>query len=177
MQLAPVKLLVPFLILAWTPAPAAEACLPLRVPSGSPISTIMITKPGRYCLKENVYGRLHLPDRRGEGRIIDIRTSDVILDLEGHTVGRYRWPGETHGLGIEIDDFARNIEIRNGVLEGHNECVVRLARAPLADLVPVARTRTARGFRFDDPRDRIIIEDVTFRHCKRDLFIVDLPRE
>ncbi len=64
-----------------------------------------ITAPGIYCLKNSV---------SGDG--ITIRTNDVVLDLNGHTL-------EAGKFGVHSDRVVKNITVRNGAIRADTYAV------------------------------------------------------
>lgn len=114
--------------------PMPDGCIPVGNPKRTDgISKIEIHKPGCYCLTENLHARIEMADRWAERTMIVIGASNVVLDLQGHTVGRGRLFVNPGGVGILILDErdtqkntqVRNITIKNGVLENFETGVAR----------------------------------------------------
>src|SRR4029079_2907084 len=82
----------------------------------------LITKPGNYCFTKDLYTRLDFPDHRAEGAIVEIRSSDVMIDMRGYTAGRGRIFTQHGGNGFKIENARStaprymNIVIKNGTL-------------------------------------------------------------
>ena len=135
-------------------------------------SKFEITKPGNYCLIENLDSRLDFADHSAEPRLIQIWSSDVVLDLQNHTLGRGKFFRSPGGVGIEINEKFYNITIKNGTLQDFEAGIYRGVSTLLDDkkkiLKPVYDPVT-RTYRFD--RDNIVIKNVRFINDKIDMQI------
>jgi hypothetical protein len=107
-------------------ATAAEPCTVLYIGSGSEISSIH--EPGVYCLMENIHARMDFADHSPEEQLISIWSSDVVLDLKGHTLGRGRIFKTLGGIGILLNDDISNITIKNGTLKDFQVGIYREAK-------------------------------------------------
>lgn len=155
-------------------APAPKGCKPIRALGGRGSSNqISIDKPGLYCLREDLHARLDFPDHRAEARLIQIFASDVVLDLGGHTLGRGAIFVQKGGHGIEIVGEAKNIVIRNGILENFDAGVYRYRSAGGMKKVRSLPMRTETGFQFGPPSDRVTLDNLTFKNCKEDLAFIE----
>jgi hypothetical protein len=85
----------------------------------------VIDRPGAYCLSQNVNLRLDFADHSAEHAIVEIMSSDVVLDMRGYAAAAGKWLGvfpQHTGDGIHIgvgpkytrERPYRNIVIRNG---------------------------------------------------------------
>lgn len=135
-------------------------------------SKFEITKPGNYCLIENLNSRLDFADHSAEPRLIQIWSSDVVLDLQNHTLGRGKFFRSPGGVGIEINENFYNITIKNGTLQDFEAGIYRgvstLSDGKKKILKPVYDPVT-RTYRFD--RDNIVIKNVRFINDKIDMQI------
>jgi hypothetical protein len=131
-----------------------------------------IREPGHYCLTEDMHARVEMADHWAERDLIVIRASDVVLDLQGHTLGRGRLLKNPGGHGIKIADVKfTNIHIKNGILQDFNFGVYRYD-FPTTDEIPTydAQTKT---YRF--PINNIVLENITFKDNKKN-FQIRIPR-
>jgi hypothetical protein len=96
----------------------SPGCIPLYVTEPSNRSAkIDIRIPGRYCLMTDLHARFDFADHPAEGRKIHIFSSKVELDLMGHTLARGRFFVQPGGIGIDLEEDAENVIIKNGKLE------------------------------------------------------------
>jgi len=164
--------------------PAKAGCIyfgnPERTYAGA---KYVIEKPGHYCLTENLHARIELADHPAEQTMIAIYTGDVVLDLQGHTLGRgliFKNPG---GHGIEIvdpDNFnkgtgaAKNIVIRNGTLQDFDTGVFFADRWPstISDIPTFDQKTNTYYF----PASNVTLENITFMKNK-DNFKILVPHE
>ncbi|BCB28146.1 hypothetical protein SKTS_30320 [Sulfurimicrobium lacus] len=106
--------------------------------------------------------------------LILIWASDVVLDLQGHTLGRGRLLKNPGGNGIEIVDKYTNIRILNGTLQDFHTGVFHdSAKYPAVEEVPTydAQLNT---YRF--PKSGVVLENITFKNNKEN-FRIRIPRE
>ncbi|MEN6586127.1 MAG: hypothetical protein ABFE02_08825 [Sulfuricella sp.] len=141
-----------------------------------------ISQPGHYCLAENFHARIEYADHAAEGRLISIIVGNVVLDLQGHTLGRgviFKNPG---GLGIEIVNAgqynkgiaqARNIVIKNGVLQDFETGIYFGYGRPRFVDNPTFNPQT-NTYHF--PANNITLENITFKNNKKD-FDIRIPDE
>lgn len=143
-------------------------CLPIKAkhPSDSS-SKIDITKPGRYCLIEDLHTRFEIADHQAEGAMIDIFTNDVVLDLQGHKLGRGRFLVNSGGAGIFIDQGVTNIKIMNGTLENFSRGVFKYEN-PATEESPIYIKETS-AYHFLVAN--IVIQNVVFNNNKKDFEI------
>jgi parallel beta-helix repeat protein len=80
---------------------------------GTPITSVpyTISQPGFYYLKGNLTSS-------AAGHAITINSSNVTLDLMGFTL---TGPGAAAGDGIHINSGMRQVEVRNGNIQGFNQ--------------------------------------------------------
>jgi hypothetical protein len=135
-------------------------------------SKFEIMKPGHYCLVEDLHSRFDFADHRPEARLIQIWSDDVVLDLQGHTLGRgkiFKFPG---GVGIEINANLSNITIKNGTIQdfdiGISRVVATLADGKKRSIKPTY-DRMAKTYQFQ--HDNIRITNVRFLNNKLDMKI------
>jgi hypothetical protein len=143
------------------------------------ISKYEIYKPGHYCLTEDMHARFDMADHAAESTMIVIRTSDIVLDLQGHTLGRGRIFKNPGGIGIVIVDpyryargvgNAKDIVIRNGVLQDFKTGIEYGAlRSPVDTSTFNPKTNT-----YHFPASNITFENITFKYNKKD-FDIRLP--
>lgn len=146
----------------------ARECIPISgvLPTNS-YSKIDIREPGHYCLTEDLHARIEFGDRPAEGAMITIWTSNVVLDLQGHTLGRGRLFRNTGGVGISIERNKTNIVIQNGTLRDFERAIYRYEN-PSVEGQPIHDPHT-NTYRF--PIANITIENVTFKNNKKDMVI------
>ena len=133
---------------------------------------LYIRKPGHYCLTDDLHARIEFADHPAEKELIMIWSSDVTLDLQGHTLGRGRFFVNSGGAGIEIADVKyKNIHIKNGILQDFDVGVHRYD-FPTTDEIPTydAQTNT---YRF--PINNIVLENITFKSNRKN-FQIRIPR-
>lgn len=153
-------------------------CIELHKGTGAFI-TIGIYKPGHYCLADDMHPRLDLPDHPAESVMIQIWTSNVVLDLQGHTLGRGRLFKNPGGAGITINDQyqlwkwianSKNIVIKNGVLQDFGVGIIAGSGGNPTDLPSI--DHKAKTYHF--PANNLTLENITFKNNKKD-FAVFLP--
>jgi len=162
---------------------AIDDCTPVDAKLEDGYEKIDIRNPGHYCLTEDLHARIEFADHPAEGRLITIRSSDVILDLQGHTLGRGRLFKNPGGAGIVITDQtrgprkiadSRNIVIRNGVLQDFSAAIVyHDGRYSMPIETPVFDQKT-NTYRF--PINNIVLENITFKNNKADT-VIRIPRD
>lgn len=147
-----------------------EKCIQFGNPEyTNAFSKYEIDKPGQYCLTEDLHARIEMADHLAEGAIIIIWTSNVVLDLQGHTLGRGRIFKNPGGVGISIRGVT-NILIKNGVFQDFDTAISRGTKGPMfsdIDEKPIydAKTNT---YRF--PITNIVIENVTFKNNRTNMW-------
>ena len=135
-------------------------------------SKFEIKEPGTYCLIENLDARLDFADHNAEPRLIQIWSSDVVLDLQNHTLGRGKFFRSPGGVGIEINEGVSNITIKNGTLQDFEAGVFRGVSTLFDQKKKIVRPvydPVTRTYRFE--RDNITITNVRFIHNKIDMEI------
>lgn len=138
-----------------------------------------IQKPGHYCLTEDLHARVELADHPAEDTMIDISSADVVLDLQGHTLGRGRFFKNPGGMGIRIADPgqtipSKNIIVRNGVLQDFNMGIgFHAHRWPSTLLDTPAFDPKTNTYHF--PANNITLENITFRNNKKNFEILVPP--
>jgi hypothetical protein len=129
----------------------------------------VITKPGRYCMASDIDTRLDFADHSAEAAIAIIRSSDVVVDMQGHRGGRGRFFVQTGGNGFSIEpDFGsaglRNILIENGVL---SDCLVGIYLYNSRYQMPTTRRQLMQlgenDFLYEPSNIRI--RNVVFKRC------------
>lgn len=134
----------------------------------------VIERPGHYCLTEDLHARIEFADHPAEDTIISIESGGVVLDLQGHTIGRGRFIRNKGGYGITLVDpenysvgsgYVRDIIIRNGVIQDFDVGVGFYAlRWPSKRMdVPVFDAK-ANVYRF--PAGDITLEKIVFNRNK-----------
>lgn len=155
---------------------AMDDCILLDSPKDSAQSKFDIDKPGHYCLTKDLHARTELPGPeplRAERAMIIIWTSDVVLDLQGHTLGRGRVFKNPGAVGIEIaSEKFTNIRIKNGTLQDFDFGIYRYD-FPTTDEVP-AYDNKANTYAF--PIAGIVLENITFRNNKKN-FQIRMPHK
>ena len=131
------------------------------------ISKYEIRKPGHYCLTEDLHARLEFADHMAESKIILILSSDVVLDLQGHTLGRGRLFKNPGGLGVYIES-GTNVHIKNGTLQDFKTAILRGPEGS-PPYVPEAPVYDASSKTYRFPISGIVIENVTFKNNKDDM--------
>jgi hypothetical protein len=160
----------------------ADECIRFGNPEHTDgISKYEIRKPGRYCLTQDLHARFDMADHSAEGTMIIIRTSDVILDLQGHTLGRGRIFKNPGGRGISIVDqyqlwkwlaSSKNIVIKNGVLQDFDIGVAYDHSRWDNSVDGPAFDKKANTYHF--PENNITLENITFKNNKKD-FDIRIP--
>ncbi len=85
--------------------PVPDGCIPFGNPERTNAGAKYgIREPGHYCLTEDLHARIELADHPAERKMVVIYIGDVVLDLQGHTLGRGRLFRNSGGQGIEISD-------------------------------------------------------------------------
>jgi hypothetical protein len=131
-------------------------------------------------LTEDLHARIEFADHPAEDTMIAIWSGDVVLDLQGHTLGRGRIFKNPGRLGIDIVDpertvngigLARKIIVKNGVLQDFEIGIYfGFGRSRLQD-VPTFDSQT-NTYHF--PASNITFENITFKNNKKD-FDIRLP--
>ena len=144
-----------------------------------------ISQPGHYCLTEDFHARMEFADHAAEGQLISIIVGNVVLDLQGHTLGRGRIFKNPGGLGIGIVDpeqfvkgigLAQNIVIKNGELQDFETGIYfGYGRSRLQD-VPAFDSKT-NTYHF--PANNITLENIIFKNNKKnfDIRVPDEPKK
>ena len=161
--------------------PVPEGCIPIDGSQALGLVQIYIRSPGHYCLTEDLHARIEMADRPAEKDLIKIRVGDVVLDLQGHTLGRGRLFKNPGGHGIQISDpqnfaggagLARNITIRNGVLQDFETGIFfGYARQGSGSETPTFDPAT-NTYHF--PVNNVTLENITFKNNKTD-FEIRMP--
>jgi len=73
--------------------------------------TVTITQPGVYCLQGPIAANL------ASRPAINIRASNVVVDLNGHKMGNLAAGTETRAIAV-LATGRRNITVRNGIIRG-----------------------------------------------------------
>jgi hypothetical protein len=152
----------------------ARECIPISgaLPTNA-YSKIDIREPGHYCLTEDLHARIEFADRPAEGAMITIWTSNVVLDLQGHTLGRGKVFKNPGGEGIKIaSDKYNNILIKNGTLRDFEIGVYRYDY-PTTDEVPLY---DAKNYTYTFSIANVVLENLTFTNNKKN-FQVRIPYE
>jgi hypothetical protein len=149
-------------------ASADEPCIPIDR------AGYVIDKPGRYCVVKDLHTRLDFADHPAEHALVEIRSSDVTLDLQGHRLGTGRFfPQPDYSNGIVIggkryqSDAIENLRIMNGRVtdvrvgiyfyRSDKNYVVPTINRPLKQL-------NANTYLYET--SNIVIKDVVFERCK-----------
>lgn len=149
-----------------------KPCTELEIISTG-LEKVVIREPGFYCLKENLHARFDMADHASEGTLIRIIASDVILDLQGHTLGRGGFMKKRGGLGISIIDsyqykkdtgHTKNIVIRNGIIQDFETGVGFYVGRILNKKEDPSYNEKTRTFFF--PLNGIKLENIVFRSNK-----------
>jgi hypothetical protein len=150
-----------------------------RVDSG--LVKIVIDAPGHYCLTESLHARIEFADHAAERQLIVIYTGDVVLDLQGHTLGRGRIFRNPGGYGIRIVDpenflggvgLANNIVIKNGILQDFDIGILLAGRWQTDQ--PDTPTVNPKTNTYHFPANNITLEEITFKRNKAD-FEIHVP--
>ena len=159
--------------------PLPDGCTPLGNPERTDgISKIEIHNPGHYCLTEDLHARVEMADHWAERDLIVIRVSNVVLDLQSHTLGRgwlFKNPGG-HGIQIHAPEClnkntcpARNIIIRNGVLQDFKTGIYFAYGRWDNGLDTPTYDPNTNTYHF--PENNITLENITFKNNKTDFEI------
>ena len=156
--------------------PDAPACIPIDR------AGFEITKPGHYCVTQDIHTRLDFADHSAEPYIIAIRSSDVVVDLQGHRLGRGRVFTQHGGGGILVDVLVsitgappRNILIRHGLLTDFGKGLSGyLAARPAYDQMARVPVSLQPGGSWFYAPINLRLEDVQFRRCTTDVDVWDL---
>jgi len=140
----------------------------------------VIEEPGHYCLTEDLHARIELADHPAEDTMIAIWAGDVVLDLQGHTLGRGRIFKNLGGDGIEIasqNSLAKNIVIRNGTLQDFEVGIYASffrRKNPLDTPTFDPATNT-----YHFPANNITLENIIFKNNKKnfDIRVPDEPKK
>ena len=154
--------------------PTPEGCIPINGENS------VIYQSGHYCLTESLHARIEIADRPSEMDLIAIYVGNVVLDLQGHTLGRgwlFKNPGG-HGIQIVDPEYsgstgqARNITIRNGVLQDFETGIFfGYARQGSGSETPTFDPAT-NTYHF--PVNNVTLENITFKNNKTD-FEIRMP--
>ncbi len=114
--------------------------------------------------------------------MIIMYTGNVVIDLQGHTLGRGRVFKNPGGIGIEIVDpqrlvkrvgLAKNIIIKNGVLQDFEIGIYfGYGRSRLQDTPTFDPTTNTYHF----PANNLTLENITFKNNKEN-FNIRVPPE
>ena len=130
---------------------------------------IDIRDPGKYCLEFDIHARFDFADHPAEGRLIHIWTSNVELDLKGHTIGRGRFFVQHGGIGIELDGNSTNVQIKNGTLENFEVGIYRTGykdNKKQIFLNPLIK----KGFYIFE-QDQIVLKNIFFKNCTQNFMV------
>ena len=207
MPLKPILVLALVALSSLTTPYSADSCKTLRSnpAQGGGSARAGIHEPGSYCLSEDLHSRFGIPGahRYSEATMIEIWTSDVDLDLKGHTIGRgILFRDSDKGAGIRIvDDYVRpyrvasslpragrlrNITIRNGTLRDFRIGVRRIAYPFGAENIPdreTGRPMKEERFLVEPERkgnviyfreDNIRLENIIFENVTKDVELSDI---
>ena len=153
---------------------AGSECIIIKNPEQTDsTSKFEIEEPGYYCLDENLHARFDLAHHSPEGRLIRIRSSDVVLDLRNHILGRgilFKNPG---GVAIEINANLKNITVKNGTVQdfdvGFYRGIARYTWGTKEKILKPIYDPETKTFSFE--RDNIVITNVRFINNKIDMKI------
>lgn len=176
--------MAPLLILPVSLSAFSESMPERCVHFGNPERTYagakyVIREPGNYCLTEDLHARIEIADRPAEGTMIAIHVGDVVLDLQGHTLGRGRLFKNPGGTGIHIYDprsfnktagLTRNIVIRNGILQDF-ERGIYFDYSPWWRSALETPTYDPATNTYHFPENNITLENITFKNNKADFEI------
>lgn len=140
------------------PTQPSAACIPVRMEKS--FAKVTIAKPGRYCLQEDLLIPSFPAIDSAPGALVNIAASDVVLDLNGHTLSLgWSWRGKGV-IGISAGRNLRNITIRNGRIEHFSQGVSIGNQVWLIakDAAEMARNRDAETF----GQSGHVIENVAF---------------
>lgn len=142
----------------------------------------VIEKPGHYCLTEDLHARIELADHPAEDTMIAIWSGDVVLDLQGHTLGRGRFFKNHGGIGIDIVDpdnfnrgagLSKHIIIRNGLLQDFTTAVSFENRWPSTQIDAPSFNLKTNTYYF--PANNITLENIIFRNNRENFKILVPP--
>ncbi|MBR0566087.1 hypothetical protein J5J83_08160 [Azoarcus sp. L1K30] len=154
-------------------AGSTDDCTLVKPGASDGISKIEIHKSGGYCLTEDLHARIEFADHRAEFSLIAISASNVILDLQGHTLGRGRFFKNPGGFGILIDSRYSSIEIRNGTLQDFSVGIFRDSpRYPARADMPEIDEREG-NYRF--PGSKIELKNIKFMNNRKN-FVIQVPQ-
>lgn len=141
-----------------------------------PYTSYEITKPGRYCLTHDIFVQWNGETLTAPIRMaILIRASDVVLDLNGFTIGyRQATPlvSQTGGPGItQTINVLKNVVIRNGKISRFRTGVeLQLySQAKLEGILERWNRKHPSAFRHDQMG--ITIENITFEDNLIDAYL------
>jgi hypothetical protein len=139
----------------------------------------VIDKPGHYCVTRDLHTRLDFADHSAERAVIEINSSDVTLDLQGHRLGRGWLFVQPGGSGILIgprvyyegrqlpeDDRMENITIENGMLTDHSIGIDFYRRHKYVNKPIASRELKEIGpdaYRYET--SNVLIRNVVFKRC------------
>lgn len=152
------------------------SCIPIRAPRHTNSTSMFdIHAPGHYCVVEDLHARWDFADHSAEGTLITINSDDVVLDLQGHTLGRGRlFKSSGSGDGISINGHRKNITIKNGIIRDF-WCALYLADTYDLGAPDAANKENEDRFPpkqlYEIPKTNIIIESITFKNNDREIFI------
>jgi hypothetical protein len=168
------------IVLAVCYRPLPQGCRWVSPDSGSGSSAkIVLAEPGKYCLGWSIHTRWDFADHRAESPLIEISSSDVDLDLMGHTLGRGRVIVQPGGVGIGFSQGRggplKNVTIRNGQLQDFS--LALQAALP----VPYGRERNLQIHPVIDPSTKTIyyaqrnitLQNIEFRGNTTDILVED----
>ncbi len=181
----PLRIMFPFLIfplsLCACSEPMPVGCIPLDGSQALGLVQIYIRRPGHYCLTESLHARIEIADRPAEMELIRINASNVVLDLQGHTLGRGRLFKNPGGIGINVVHpsdseekpyLPRNITIRNGVLQDFQRGIFfGFGRQGNGSETP---TFDPKSSTYHFPVNNVTFENITFKNNKQD-FEIRMP--
>ncbi len=148
----------------------ATQCKPLPFAAYSNRNAkIDIRDPGKYCLGFDIHARIDFADHPSEGRLIHIWTSNVEVDLKGHTIGRGRFFVQRGGIGIELDGNSTNVKIKNGMLENFEIGIYRTGYKDNKKPIFLSPINKDKSYFFEN--DHIIFQNIVFKNCQRDFII------
>jgi hypothetical protein len=161
--------------------PASEPCVPIDS------AGYVIDKPGRYCVTKDIHTRLDFADHSAEPAVIEIESSDVILDLQGHRLGRGKFFVQPGGGGIRIrhattingsrvveDRRMENITIENGRLTDFKIGIYFYRSHPHTPKPALKRALVKIGpasYKYETTD--ILIRNIAFERCEEDFAFFD----
>lgn len=147
-------------------------CVEINSKNSSGSAIAWISKPGHYCLTENLHARTDFADHSAQPSLIIITVGDVTLDLQGHTLGRGIFFENPGGNGIDIFENVQNVTIKNGTLQdfhyGIDRGVAVYGGATKKRIEPTYDAKTD-TYRFEP--DNIVIQNIKFKNNKTDMFV------